>query len=322
LRWRGIRRPDRKQSRAEMRREMRVLGLGDSIVDRYYYQKKMYPGGNAYNFAVKAKQMGAEAAFMGKIANDSAKDTILRPLREMGIDISHCQYGEGENGYTEVTLENGDRTIGPGNYGGIVTKDPLRFSEDDIEYLRTFQIVHTSCYSGIDEQILYLAGRGVRFTYDFSSEFTEEQMRSLCPVIAYGLFSCESLEKARETVRKAYSYGLGCAVSTAGNAGAAVCTEIGLTEAFGLKLKKEPLDTMGCGDAFFTGFILANEASEQLYYASLDGSDHLEELEEESVMRYIDAAVRHSIYQGHFLAAKSCFVPGGVGYGEELEPAG
>ena len=89
-----------------------------------------------------------------------------------------------------------------------------------------------------------------------------------------------------------------------------------------MKLKKEPLDTMGCGDAFFTGFILANEASEQLYYASLDGSDHLEELEEESVMRYIDAAVRHSIYQGHFLAAKSCFVPGGVGYGEELEPAG
>lgn len=297
---------------------MRVLGLGDSIIDRYYYQKKIYPGGNAYNFAVKAKQMGAEAAFMGKIANDSAKDTILKPLQEMGIDISHCQYADGENGYTEVTLENGDRTIGPGNYGGIVTQAPLKFTENDIEYLQTFQIVHTSCYSGIDEQIPYLAGRGVRFTYDFSSEFTEEQMKRLCPVIAYGLFSCKNLEEARETVKKAYAYGLGCAVSTAGNMGATVYTEIGLTEVSGLKLKKEPLDTMGCGDAFFTGFILANEASEQLFYANLDGRDHLEELEEESVFRYIDAAVKHSIYQGHYLAAKSCFVDGGIGYGEEF----
>lgn len=80
----------------------------------------------------------------------------------------------------------------------------------------------------------------------------------------------------------------------------------------------EPLDTMGCGDAFFAGFVLANEASEQLFYASLDGENHLNELEDESVFRYIDTAVKHSIYQGHYLAAKSCFVNGGIGYSEEL----
>ena len=297
---------------------MRVIGLGDSVVDRYYHLEKMYPGGNAYNFAVKAKLMGADAAFMGKIANDSYRKVILRPLKEFGIDISHCQYSDGENGYTEVTLENGDRIIGPGNYGGIVTKEPLEFNEEDVEYLRTFQIVHTSCYSGIDDQIPKLAEAGVRITYDFSSEFTDEQMKELCPTIAYGQFSCENLEDARKIAQKAYAYGLGCAVATAGNEGAVVCTEIGLTEAPGLKLKGKPLDTMGCGDAFFTGFVLANEASESLFYATLDGVNHLKDLEEESVFRYIDAAVRHSIYQGHYLAAKSCFVEGGVGYGEDL----
>lgn len=294
---------------------MKVIGLGDSLVDRYYDKNMVYPGGNAYNFAVKAKQMGAEAAFMGKIAEDGMKEIILKPLREMGIDYSHCQFAAGENGYTEITMREGERIIGPGNYGGIVVSNPLMFDEDDIAYLKEFQIVHTSCYSGLDAQIPGLAKAGVRMTYDFSNEYTENQMRRLCPVIAYGLFSAETLKDARAVTQKAYEYGLGCAVATAGNAGAVVHCEIGVIEAPGLRLKGKPRDTMGCGDAFFTGFILANEASEQLYYAKLDGEEHLKDLEEESVERYVKAAVTHSIYQGHYLAAKSCFIEGGVGYG-------
>lgn len=298
---------------------MKVIGLGDSVIDKYNYKGIGYPGGNAYNFVVKAKKMGINAAFMGKIAEDHFKEALLAPLVDMGIDISHCQYGEGENGYTDITIVNGDRVIDPGNYGGLATKEPLVFSDEDIDYLRTFQIVHTSCYSGLDDQIEYLSKRGVRLTYDFSNEYTEQQMKQICPLIAYGLFSCENLKHAREIASKAYSYGLGCAVATAGNDGAVVCCEIGLVEATGLKLKDKPLDTMGCGDAFFTGFVLANEASESLYYATLDGKDHMEDLEEASLKRYIEAAVKHSIYQGHYLAAKSCFVEGGIGYGVKLD---
>lgn len=294
---------------------MKVIGLGDSVVERYYHKNRVYPGGNAYNFAVKARQMGAEAAFMGRIAEDDVKDIILKPLQEMGIDYSHCQFSVGENGYTEITMKDGERMIGPGNYGGIVISNPLSFEEKDIAYLKGFQIVHTSCYSGLDDQIPRLAEAGVRITYDFSDEYTEDQMKELCPAIAYGLFSAKTLEDARTIAQKAYRYGLGCAVATAGNAGAVVHCEIGAIEVPGLKLKEMPLDTMGCGDAFFAGFILANEASEQLYYARIDGKDHLKDLEDESVERYVRAAVTHSIYQGHYLAAKSCFIEGGIGHG-------
>ncbi|GAY79091.1 hypothetical protein NBRC111894_4645 [Sporolactobacillus inulinus] len=34
---------------------MRVLGLGDNVVDIYEYKQTMYPGGNALNFAVFAR---------------------------------------------------------------------------------------------------------------------------------------------------------------------------------------------------------------------------------------------------------------------------
>ena len=37
---------------------LRVLGLGDNVVDKYMHIRTMYPGGNALNFAVYAKMFG------------------------------------------------------------------------------------------------------------------------------------------------------------------------------------------------------------------------------------------------------------------------
>ena len=34
---------------------VKVLGFGDNVVDKYEHIKTMYPGGNAVNFAVFAK---------------------------------------------------------------------------------------------------------------------------------------------------------------------------------------------------------------------------------------------------------------------------
>lgn len=38
---------------------MKVLGIGDNVCDVYVHQKRMYPGGQALNFAVNAKMLGA-----------------------------------------------------------------------------------------------------------------------------------------------------------------------------------------------------------------------------------------------------------------------
>ena len=44
---------------------MRVIGLGDNVVDMYMHRNVMYPGGNAMNFAVYANLMGVESAYLG-----------------------------------------------------------------------------------------------------------------------------------------------------------------------------------------------------------------------------------------------------------------
>ena len=43
---------------------MRLLGLGDNVIDYYTNTGAVYPGGNAFNAAVHASILGAEAAYM------------------------------------------------------------------------------------------------------------------------------------------------------------------------------------------------------------------------------------------------------------------
>ena len=50
---------------------MRIVGVGDNVLDRYIDQGLMYPGGNAVNVPVLALRFGAEAAaYVGAVGDD------------------------------------------------------------------------------------------------------------------------------------------------------------------------------------------------------------------------------------------------------------
>ncbi|MFQ8776666.1 MAG: hypothetical protein ACLR78_03230 [Roseburia sp.] len=44
---------------------IKVIGIGDNVCDQYYPAKIMYPGGQAMNFSVYAKMLGAKSAYLG-----------------------------------------------------------------------------------------------------------------------------------------------------------------------------------------------------------------------------------------------------------------
>ncbi|MCD8498530.1 MAG: PfkB family carbohydrate kinase [Clostridiales bacterium] len=50
---------------------LNVLGLGDNVVDVYLHTNTMYPGGNALNFAVFARQLGYSSAYLGVFGDDA-----------------------------------------------------------------------------------------------------------------------------------------------------------------------------------------------------------------------------------------------------------
>ena len=76
---------------------LKIVGIGDNVVDRYLYKKKMYPGGNAVNVPVLAHKTGrAEAAYIGTVGTDYAGSHIVDSLKREGLDVSHVKIKEGE----------------------------------------------------------------------------------------------------------------------------------------------------------------------------------------------------------------------------------
>lgn len=146
---------------------MKVIGIGDNVCDKYIHLKTMFPGGQALNFSVYAKQLGADASYMGVFGTDQEAAHVIRTLDELGIEHGRCRQYEGENGCARVTLEDGDRIFLGSNKGGIAKERPLQLDEEDLKYISGFSHVHTSNNSHFDSQLALVKSTGVSLSYDF-----------------------------------------------------------------------------------------------------------------------------------------------------------
>src|SRR5207302_5585498 len=88
---------------------MRIVGIGDNVVDRYVSLGQMFPGGNALNVAVFARRAGAEAAYIGAIGTDAAGHLIRQALRQEAVDASRLRVIDGPTAYADVAVVEGDR---------------------------------------------------------------------------------------------------------------------------------------------------------------------------------------------------------------------
>ena len=109
---------------------VRIIGVGNNVVDKYIDLGKMFPGGNALNVAALARRCGAEASYIGCIGNDAAGSHIYESLKAGGVDVSRIKIIEGDNAYCKVTLVDGDRVFVEETYGVCPN---LNFSDDDYE---------------------------------------------------------------------------------------------------------------------------------------------------------------------------------------------
>uniref|UniRef100_A0AAE9PU85 PfkB family carbohydrate kinase n=1 Tax=Paenibacillus polymyxa TaxID=1406 RepID=A0AAE9PU85_PAEPO len=139
--------------------QYKVIGIGDNVVDKYVHQGMMYPGGNALNFCAYARMCGMEASYLGKFGNDYIAQYIQKVIDDLEIEHSHCRIFEGENGYARVTLEDGDRVFLGSNKGGIAKEKAWDFTENDLNYIKNFSVIHTSLNSYIEQDLATLKKR-------------------------------------------------------------------------------------------------------------------------------------------------------------------
>lgn len=240
---------------------MRLIAIGDNVVDYYQDQDMIYPGGNALNVAVSAKRNGAECcAYLGIVGDDAAAKHVIACMQLEGIDASRIRHTYGPNGEAVVTLnEEGDRIFVGTNRGiRMPSLLQLRLTDDDLSYIDRYDLIHTSVNSDIEHEIERLSLR-LPIAFDFSTKkrWDEAYLRQLCPYLTYAFFSGSdmSLDEIKELTALVHDLGVKVVGVTRGSEAAR------FSEA-GVLYEQEPLpvhilDTMGAGDSFIGGFLAA-----------------------------------------------------------------
>jgi len=252
---------------------MRVCGVGDNVVDRYFNQKLMFPGGNAVNFAVHAQRSGLHAAYVGVIGTDSDGDLIRTSLQAEGVELTRLRVKEGANAFATVHMDDdgNNRKWGQCEKGVSV----FQLDNTDLDYLAGFDLIHTGETSGLDDQ-LPLVHERVAISFDFSDRDLEYATK-LLPYLKVAAFSRADADdtEIKRVLDAAQSAGVELITITQGARGATVCHKGEIL--FVPAVPIDAVDTLGAGDAFvsrlvcrvLTGVPLADAAHAAAGYSAL-----------------------------------------------------
>jgi len=236
---------------------MKLIGVGDNVVDCYLDQKLYYPGGNAVNVAVNCRRNGAErVAYMGVFGDDGAAEHIKRSLTEEGVSYERSRKVYARSGHPGVSLDaGGDRVFvgGPKDTAQHILR--VRLTPPDLDYIAAFDCCHTSCFSGIEPELQNLASR-VDVSFDFSTQNDEGYLKAVCPHLRFAFFSGDSLTEAKLDSIITFCHGCGVEVVgiTLGSKGA-IFSRRGERFSQPIKPAASVTDTMGAGDSFIAGFL-------------------------------------------------------------------
>lgn len=264
---------------------MRILGVGDNVVDRYLDDGVMYPGGNAVNVAVHARRLGAETAYCGVLGTDAAGDLVHRALLEEGVLLDRARREIGPNAYANVQLVNGDRRF-MGSDRGVAE---FRLDDDDFNYAATFDVVHTAYSGTLSEDVPRLAEL-TSVSFDFSYRRDAPYRDSILPHLLLATFSGGHLPDAEiaELAQHAHDGGARFVLVTAGERGAHFVGSDGNCVRWPAE-QAEVIDTMGAGDAFIAALLI-------------------------NLIR--DSSVHDALQQAALSAARACSEHGGWGHPE------
>jgi fructoselysine 6-kinase len=232
----------------------RIIGVGDNTVDTYIHQSIRYPGGNAVNVAVLAHRYGAEAAYLGCLGKDERGDLVLNSLISEGLDISHTRVLEGvPTAYSSVTVVDGDRVFGESDAGACSL---LRLTDEDLAYIATFDLVHSSVYSFMEDQIAALKSASRLLSFDLSQNSDPAYLQKILPNVDIAFLSLAEIPESKRDALMRYMIELGpkLVVMTRGKEGSWVFDGKNLYHQ-GI-IPVATVDSLGAGDAFAARFLL------------------------------------------------------------------
>lgn len=291
---------------------MRLIGIGDNVCDVYLHLSEMFPGGQAMNVAVFAKQLGAEAAYLGVFGDDEVAEHNVKTLDVIGVDYSHCRHVQGANAYACVTLVDGERVFVGSNRGGVSRSFPLVLGEEDCRYIREFSVAHTTNNSFFDTQVAALYETGVPVSYDFSNQWIGERewAEELARYCAFGFLSLPdkvTKEEALMYCEWIHACGCGKVIATNGSRGAYFFD--GEHFWFQPSHLVKAVDTLGAGDGYAATMLVH-------YYNSLEANPRA--MADDPV--YYETEVKKALVASAMFSSQVCLRLGAFDHGKKIDP--
>lgn len=232
-----------------------------------------------------------QSSYIGIVGNDEAAAHVLESLRQEKVDISRIRQAVGENGMAVVTLdEEGDRIFVGSNKGGVQARMGIVLEEQDFEYIRQHDLLHTSVYSRLEHHLPKLS-QVIDIAFDFSTNQEETYLQQVCPHITYAFFfSGSNLTETEctELIQRIHSLGTKIVCITRGGEGAILSIENQIYNQSIIPTKV--VDTLGAGDSFIAGFL----------------SSYVEKKD-----------VHQALHMGALAASQTCQYYGAFGYGKD-----
>nr|WP_110842865.1 PfkB family carbohydrate kinase [Paenibacillus flagellatus]PYI51353.1 fructoselysine kinase [Paenibacillus flagellatus] len=249
---------------------MKLIGIGDSVVDFYKDQGLMYPGGNALNAAVFAKRSGCEkASYLGIIGRDEPGGHIIESLKREGLDIARIRTVDAPSGVATVSLNaEGDRVFVASNKAKRAQSMlALKINADDLDYIAEYDVIHTSINSDLEHELAKLREKAVSFDFSTRNRWDNDYLHQVCPYLTYAFFSGSDMSRSEIDDLFDFVHKLGVrVVGVTRGANPAVFSEGGkVTEQ--VPIPTDVVDTMGAGDSLIGAFLRHYHESRDMAYA-------------------------------------------------------
>jgi fructoselysine 6-kinase len=235
---------------------MKLITIGDNVVDCYLDRNEYFPGGNCVNVAVNAKRNGASSVgYIGIFATDEPAEHIKEVLRQEGVSIQFSRDAFGITGQPKVTLnEDNDRVFIGGPKDTVQHRFKIQLIPEEVDYIKQFDLCHVSCYSSMESELAKLS-EVIKVSYDFSNRKDLDYISSIAPFVSYAFFSAAELsdEELNEFIESLAPFQFDIIGLTRGGKPAVFVHN---QEVYQQKLRQiDVVDTMGAGDSLIAGFL-------------------------------------------------------------------
>lgn len=234
---------------------VKITALPVLCADVFDGNKRIYPGGEALNFAVHASEFsGVDVTLIGAVGNDEYGKKILDAVGYRRMDITGIRIDKKLPTAYNVTYltPEGDRYYKTDSWhGGVI--DNFKLSKSDIKALSLSDVVFinysASCFADVVELKKL---HGFKLAVDFDVLRDWDRIEELAPYIDFVLISgAEEYLHIFKEMSERYDGIFNMTLGSQGSATYIHGTEYRVPAA-------EPddlIDSTGCGDTYHAGFI-------------------------------------------------------------------